>query len=126
MIMQIRPIFTKIRHIYKNLKPLSKIIPNMDVMVLGWSSCRTVALMVLGQFSDICGPYGTVALMVLGQFSDICRPYGSQISENWPRTIRDTVPQLWLVQFQNFLTNPSQIAAVTENIIMRTTCAISA
>jgi hypothetical protein len=57
MIMQIRPIFTKIRHIYKNLKPLSKIIPNMDVMVLGWSSCGTVALMVLGQFSDICGPY---------------------------------------------------------------------
>jgi hypothetical protein len=68
--------------------------------------------MVLGQFSDICGPYGTVALMVLGQFSDICRPYGSQISENWPRTIRDTVLQLWMVQFQNFLTNPSQIAAV--------------
>jgi hypothetical protein len=34
---------------------------------------------------DSCG---TVALMVLGQFSDICGP------ENWPRTIRATVPQL--------------------------------
>ena len=32
----------------------------------------------------------TVALMVLGQFSDIC--IGPQISENWPRTIRATVP----------------------------------
>jgi len=31
---------------------------------------------------------GTVSLMVLGQFSDICGP------ENWPRTIRATVPQL--------------------------------
>ena len=31
---------------------------------------------------------GTVALMVLGQFSDM------QISENWPRTIRAMVPQL--------------------------------
>ena len=30
---------------------------------------------------------GTVALMVLGQFSDICG-YGPQISENWPRTIK--------------------------------------
>ena len=29
---------------------------------------------------------GTVALVVLGQFSDICGP---QISENWPRTIKD-------------------------------------
>jgi hypothetical protein len=28
---------------------------------------------------------GTVALMVLGQFSDICGP---QISENWPRAIK--------------------------------------
>jgi hypothetical protein len=34
---------------------------------------------------DSCG---TVALMVLGQFSDICGPV------NWPRTIRATVPQL--------------------------------
>jgi hypothetical protein len=32
---------------------------------------------------------GTVAFIVLGQFSDI-----PQISENWPRTIRATVPQL--------------------------------
>jgi hypothetical protein len=34
---------------------------------------------------------GTVALMVLGQFSDICGP-----SENWPMsmTIRATVPQI--------------------------------
>jgi hypothetical protein len=52
--------------------------------------------MVFGQFSDICGPVG---LMVLGQFSDINRKYqktdqGPQISENWPRTIRATVPQL--------------------------------
>ena len=30
---------------------------------------------------------GTVALMVLGQFSDICEPYG-------PRTIGATIPQL--------------------------------
>jgi len=33
--------------------------------------------------------FETVALMVLGQFS-----IGPQISENWPRTIRATVPQL--------------------------------
>ena len=32
---------------------------------------------------------GTVALMILGQ------SYGPQISENWPRTIRATVPQLY-------------------------------
>ena len=37
---------------------------------------------------------GTVALMVLGQFS------GPQISENWPRTIRATVPQLSRSQTQ--------------------------
>jgi hypothetical protein len=57
---------------------------------MGWGvhSCGTVTLMVFGQFSDICGPVG---LMVLGQFSDICGP---QISENWPRTIMATVPQL--------------------------------
>jgi hypothetical protein len=42
--------------------------------------------MVLGQFSDICGPI--LALVVLGQFSDIWGP------ENWPMTIRATVPQL--------------------------------
>ena len=45
------------------------------------ASCGTVALMVLGQCSDICGPKG-----LLGQF------YGPQISENLPRTIRATVP----------------------------------
>ena len=40
---------------------------------------------------------GTVALMVLRQFSDICgATYGPQVSENWPRTIRATVPQLYL------------------------------
>jgi hypothetical protein len=42
---------------------------------------------------------GTVALLVLGQFSDICA-YSSQISENWSRTIRATVPQLYLVVLQ--------------------------
>ena len=41
-------------------------------------SCRTVALMVLCQFSD-----GQ-------QISETC----PQISENWPRTIRATFPQL--------------------------------
>ena len=43
-------------------------------------------------FGDIYqGSCGTVALMVLGQFSDICGP-----SENWPMsmTIRATVPQI--------------------------------
>jgi len=35
------------------------------------------------------GSCGTVALMVLGQFSDICGPM-----ENWPRTIRATVSKL--------------------------------
>ena len=39
--------------------------------------------------------YGTVALMVLGLLSDICGLIHSpQISENWPRTITATVPQL--------------------------------
>ena len=38
---------------------------------------------------------GTIALMVLDQFPEICGPMcGPQISENWPRTIRATVPQL--------------------------------
>ena len=37
---------------------------------------------------------GTVALMVLGQFT------GPQVSENWPRTIRATVPQLSRSQTQ--------------------------
>jgi hypothetical protein len=32
--------------------------------------------------------------MVLGQFPDICGPMFSKISENWPRTIRATIPQL--------------------------------
>ena len=58
------------------------------------SSCGTVALMVLGQFSDICDMVETVALMVLCQFSDIYGYGDPQISENWPRIIRATVPQL--------------------------------
>jgi hypothetical protein len=43
-----------------------------DFRIVGQVQWRsgTVALMVLGQFSDICG-----ALMVLGQFSDICGPF---------------------------------------------------
>jgi hypothetical protein len=62
---------------------------------MGWGvhSCGTVALMVFGQFSDICGPVG---LMVLGQFSDNCGPH---ISENWPRTIRATVPLSYVENF---------------------------
>jgi hypothetical protein len=36
---------------------------------------------------------GTVALMVLVQFSNIC---GAQISENWPRTTRAMVAQLMI------------------------------
>jgi hypothetical protein len=39
---------------------------------------------------------GSVALMVLGQLSDIC---GSQILENWQRTTRATGPQLQLRSF---------------------------
>jgi hypothetical protein len=59
-----------------------------NLCVWGEGSCRTVgrspSVMVLGQFSDICGPHcETVALMVLGQFSDICVP-----------VMRATVPQL--------------------------------
>jgi len=42
---------------------------------------------------------GTVALMVLCQFSDICGPMWSAKSENWQRTIRATVPQLDLHMF---------------------------
>ena len=57
----------------------------MDAITWYSCSCGTVAFVVLGQFSDIYGPSscGTVALKV-----------GPQVSENWPRTIRDTVPHL--------------------------------
>ena len=49
--------------------------------------------------------------MVLGQFSDICAP---QILENWPRTIRATVPQLINMYILHLLIN-SEIQ--TSNII---------
>jgi hypothetical protein len=44
--------------------------------------------MVLGQFSDICGP------QLSENWPSTIRPTGPQISENWPKTIRATVPQL--------------------------------
>jgi hypothetical protein len=43
---------------------------------------------------------GSVALMVLGQFSDIC---GSQILENWQRTTRAMGPQLQLRSFYQWI-----------------------
>ena len=47
-------------------------------------------------FHDIKVKYSCGTLTVLGQFSDICKPYGggSEISEKWPMAIRVTVPQL--------------------------------
>ena len=29
---------------------------SLQVSIIVWNSCGTVSLMVLGQFSDICGP----------------------------------------------------------------------
>ena len=72
-------------------------------MVTSDSSCGTIALMVLGQFSDICGlqiseNWPRTIRATRPQISEnwprTIRAKGPQISENWPRTIRATVPQL--------------------------------
>jgi hypothetical protein len=64
-------------------------------------SCGTVALMVLCQFSDICGGPQisenwprSANIIKLAKDNKGYVSAGPQISENWPRTIRATVPQL--------------------------------
>jgi len=78
--------------------------------------------MILDQFSDICGPiltkdhkgYGSAALMILGQFSDTYG-YGPQVLENWPRTIRATVPQLILKHPHDQLTRQTNLTTSLAN-----------
>jgi hypothetical protein len=68
---------------------------------------------------DSCG---TVALMVLGQFSDICGPHiGPQISGNWSRTIRAMVPQLVgneTLKYMEFLLDLSLTRQVNINLVL--------
>jgi hypothetical protein len=65
-------------------------------------SCGTVALMVLGQFSDICGPWPVFwyLRLISENWPRTIRPTGPQISENWPKTIRVTVPNFFGVIFK--------------------------
>ena len=77
--------------------------------------------------TDLSCSCGDVDLMVLGQFSDIWAwYYVLQISENWPRTIRATSPQLPVMMYEivnenvvatlNTITELEQAANIYESL----------